>query len=903
MRLARGDSFDRYVIDVPLGEGGMGQVYRAYDRRLERHVALKILRVELMETDARARRDAIARLQREARAAAALANANAVSIFDVGDVDGVPYIAMELVSGQPLRAYVGAPGPPLATRVRWLSDVAQALGAAHAIGLVHRDVKPENVMLRDDGTIKVLDFGIARRTREAFEGEADMATVTATGIIVGTPLYMSPEQMRGQPLDGRADQFSWGVVAYELLAGRLPWDETKDGLQLVAQILTDDPPPASSVNPEIPAGVSAAVAKALAKSKEQRFATMQEVIAALEPYAQGSRSDGSPARPRRAGASEGAAMEAPPSPSPSPSPSPPPSVMTTVGRGRKLPARTAAAIVLATAALVGLWLASRGLGGGTAASPATSSAPASVARAAPSGAPTSILDLPRPETAKVDAAAAYLAGLQALRDASILAARRSFERAATIDPGLAAAHLRIAVWAPPSEVPARFQAARQARSSLTERDQLLLDALEAERIRQPPDMDAAARAMKTALDRFPADAELLVYAARFEQRRGRTREALRLLDRAIAVDAKLALAWWARGSDLEDLGVFEDAVGSYDRCLEVSHAAASCMRSRATIYALRGECERLEAEARSIVIAEPDGDSGHAILARALAARGRDPGAVKRALEDRRALLSSASRRSVQEKRDAVALAMLTGDFAAAEESALLLEKTEGIDDDDRDDVARTLVDLYTESGQPARAGRVADAYVKGVDGRVSLPWVGDHTSAGPLGRMLAASERAGLITHDERVRRREAWIASAVKSLPPAWAHEIWYFAYAADAETKDEAREAVDKLPSFEPLPPARDVALSDGYAGKALFLAGRPVEALPALRRGAASCLVLDFPVDHERTTLALGQALESAKDVDGACLAYRTIVDRWGAARPRSVTAERARERQRALACAR
>ena len=159
--------------------------------------------------------EASARVLREARAAARIAHPNAVAIYDVGEVDGLPFLAMELVTGRPLSAFVGDGGVPLERRIRWLAEVASALGAAHALGLVHRDIKPDNVMLASDGTVKVLDFGIARRASARTdlgggpiptEGAVALGTLTAEGVVLGTPFYMAPEQMRGELIDGRADR-------------------------------------------------------------------------------------------------------------------------------------------------------------------------------------------------------------------------------------------------------------------------------------------------------------------------------------------------------------------------------------------------------------------------------------------------------------------------------------------------------------------------------------------------------------------------------------------------------------------------------------------------------------------------------------------------------------------------
>src|SRR5580700_2244428 len=159
--LKPGDTFDRYTIEAPLGQGGMGCVYRAHDARLGRRVALKIISDD--QRDGHAGAEANARLLREARAAAALDHPNAVSIFDVGEYEGTPFIVMELVPGRTLRGAAGDAPVPAAKCIAELADVARALAAAHKRGLVHRDIKPENVMVREDGVVKVLDFGIARR--------------------------------------------------------------------------------------------------------------------------------------------------------------------------------------------------------------------------------------------------------------------------------------------------------------------------------------------------------------------------------------------------------------------------------------------------------------------------------------------------------------------------------------------------------------------------------------------------------------------------------------------------------------------------------------------------------------------------------------------------------------------
>ncbi|APR85545.1 serine/threonine protein kinase [Minicystis rosea] len=292
--LKPGETFARYTIEAPIGQGGMGAVYRAHDARLGRRVALKVI------SEGAAGAEADARLLREARAAAALDHPNAVAIFDVGEHEGATYIVMELVEGRTLRAFIGDTSVPQPTRIARLADVARALSGAHRRGLVHRDVKPENVMVRDDGMVKVLDFGIARRTRGDVDATASteigdavapaLPTLTAMGVKVGTPMYMAPEQIRGDALDGRTDQFSWGVLAYELLTGRLPWRGGGDALAVMASVLTDAADRAPLEQANVPRAVQDVVLRALEKRPDDRFASLDDAVRALDDAARGEAS-------------------------------------------------------------------------------------------------------------------------------------------------------------------------------------------------------------------------------------------------------------------------------------------------------------------------------------------------------------------------------------------------------------------------------------------------------------------------------------------------------------------------------------------------------------------------------------------------------------------------------------
>jgi len=279
--LNEGDKVGRFIIEHVLGEGGMGIVYQARDENLGRKVAIKVVATT---GDA----EALARVIREARIIAALDHPNAVIIHETGEIHDDPYIVMELVPGQNLRNFVDKPDVPVAKKIRWLVDVARVLSAAHNGGIVHRDVKPENVMVRPDGKIKVLDFGIARRSAGPVDASGPTAkalipTITSSGGFVGTPMYTAPELLKGKAADGRSDQFSWAVLAYELLEGKAPW-EAPDALGVVAAMMSEPAKPLE--NADVPDEVRAVVTRALSTTPAARYGSMEDIAELLEPFAE-----------------------------------------------------------------------------------------------------------------------------------------------------------------------------------------------------------------------------------------------------------------------------------------------------------------------------------------------------------------------------------------------------------------------------------------------------------------------------------------------------------------------------------------------------------------------------------------------------------------------------------------
>src|ERR1044071_6595052 len=252
----------------------MGTVYLAKDARLGRRVALKMLPARFAREE-----ELVRRFEQEARAASALNHPNILTVHEIGEEQGRLFIVTEFVEGKTLRERLWEGRFSVEAALDVCAQVTGALQKAHAAGVVHRDVKPENVMLDEDGHVKVLDFGIAKQVASVPSVDTEAPTSaqvnTASGVVLGTTAYMSPEQVRGQELDGRSDVWSLGCVLYEMLSGRAPFEERNFG-DLVVAILHGDPPSLTDLAPGVPADVAALIARALAKSKEDRFASAKE---------------------------------------------------------------------------------------------------------------------------------------------------------------------------------------------------------------------------------------------------------------------------------------------------------------------------------------------------------------------------------------------------------------------------------------------------------------------------------------------------------------------------------------------------------------------------------------------------------------------------------------------------
>lgn len=262
----------RYEILALLGEGGMGRVYKARDPMIDRLVAIKTLGVDL---DPAQLEEFKQRFFREAQTAGRVSHPNVVTIYDIGESGGVAFIAMEYVEGRTLRDRIEEGGPlGVADACRIAAQVAGALAAAHKLAIVHRDVKPGNIMITADGAAKLMDFGIARLP----DGMR-----TRTGLLVGSPLYIAPERIVGWPVDGRSDIFSLGVVLYEMLTGRHPFQRT-NVTEVLNAVLGERHDPPSAHNHRVPAVFERIFAKALAKHPDDRYQHAVELARDLENW-------------------------------------------------------------------------------------------------------------------------------------------------------------------------------------------------------------------------------------------------------------------------------------------------------------------------------------------------------------------------------------------------------------------------------------------------------------------------------------------------------------------------------------------------------------------------------------------------------------------------------------------
>jgi eukaryotic-like serine/threonine-protein kinase len=893
--LKPGDFVGPYEIRGFVGQGGMGQVYRAFDPRLERTVALKI--ILLPESGAtttpssksesgRLIGEFSARLLREARAVASLSHPNVVAIYDVGESDGRLFLAMEYVVGSSLRNFVGNHELPLSRRVRWLIDVAEALEAAHKAGIIHRDIKPENVMVREDGGVKVLDFGIARRTvSRTPEDQHIVDTVTGGGVIAGTPVYMAPEQIKGHEVDARCDQFAWAVMAYELVAGARPWVETGDVLSLVANILTEEPPSIRSKVTDIPKVVEETILRALAKKADARFATMADVANALEPFASLSTGRGGERvrvtpRPVENEAAYAATTKIPTTVSVEPAPDVDTARSSVPNRPKRRAISLAAPLVLLGALAAAVYV--------------VKTRPNVVT-------PTPIASAPRPLSTVPAAEAAYKDGMGQWHDGAGAKARASLGRAIELDPTFATAHLELALqYASMNETAAAqasFQSAYEHRRMLVHRDERLLEASEPY-IRLKPDVEEWETRIMSAIFEYPRDPELQYYLGRARQQQGDKENAKAAFSAALRLDEGFVPALASMAKIDQSLGNIAEGLATTDRCIRRSPVASTCVQTRYELLLAAGECKRAREEATTWGSLEPQSPLPFARLARALHADGAPRPSVEEVLARRWSLVPAAKRKE-EELWDRMQLAVLDGDFVRAEEIAREYDSALSPTADSFDHAlpGRLRVNLLMEMDRMKDASKAARGFLDRLPAWPSYAFAPD-----PSLDFFEPIYRAGEMTKRELDEKRTEWLererqrSGEGRSPRDPWT--LWANVHGSFAETREEAVDAFERAPRAQGMPGALASLYVDFTLGKVLTLLGKWDDAMTHLQRVVASCETFDHVMVITRARLFLAQAQEAKGDVANARANYEKVIETWPKATP-SRTLKRATERLAAL----
>ena len=862
-----GKTLGRYRIDAKIGQGGMGVVFRATDEKLRRPVALKVLSDGLVK-DAERRR----RFLREARIAAAITHPNIATVHDIGETDdGHIYIAMELIEGPSLRQWIERGAMDTATAVQIAKDLTRALIKAHQLGIVHRDLKPDNIMVSEQLEVKVLDFGLAKPLEQA-NVPSSASVITEAGQLLGTPGYMSPEQAAGRAVDGRTDIFAIGVVLYEMATGARPF-RGSSSIDIIIATARDEPAAPSALVASLSEDLERVILRCLEKNADARYGDASELMRALEDVgelAEGSPRPAPPARP----ATDASSL---------------PTQASLVGTASPPNRRRGPAwmVLAGFGAVATLAAAVRFLGPGM---------------VRPQGSPrpvaTAVTDLPPPISTNPAVIAEYAAGIQALHDCDWGTAQAHFTRVVELDPLLALGQLRLAMVAEGTLDESlrrdHYAKAITLRSQLSERDRGMMAALEPILQRLREDRVEAVKRLRVLSDRYPGDVEILVWLAFLQ---GSTSAGLAFADRALALDPKDGQAWQTRGDVLATLGRTEESRASYERCGALSPASAECFLGLIWLDSAEGRCADAERDARRAVDRDPH-LAGN--LACVMYGAGRPVEAVRQVIDQQAATYASPS--STWQNMDQMRLSLIIGDFARArilaEQYQANVETQPYAPFSDHLRPAEVLLGIAREMGDDAQAFRIAldfanrsDTWSKSTQGDVGID----------SGRAVERQAvRPGGLARSELVARRAAWIEEERRNL----AHPglIWTYAYASSAETPEEANEALRALPEFAPLTSVvHYVGIPDAEVGKTYLLAGDVDQAIAYLTKAVATCVAFRHPFVHTRAQLQLGEAFERKGNTSGACGAYQKVVERWGNAKPRSISAEKARARIGALGC--
>jgi serine/threonine protein kinase/tetratricopeptide (TPR) repeat protein len=903
----------KYRLDRVLGIGGMAVVYAATHRN-KKKVAIKMLHPELS-----GRENIRTRFLREGYVANSVDHPGAVAVLD-DDVaeDGSAFVVMELLDGAPVDAvwekYGKSIPVPLALSIG--DALLDVLSAAHAKGVVHRDIKPANIFLTSDGRLEVLDFGIARLHDET----SSAAGATQEGAMMGTPAYMAPEQALAESskIDAQTDLWAVGATLFSLLSGELvhPGDNAS---QLLVFAATKQARSIGSLVPDLPRPIVAVIDKALAFEKSARWMSAREMRDALAracveatgaPIAALPKTERAPkvtgleetiaSSNDVAPASSGIGFDPTLAPMSATNNANSGGAGSSVGATRPsafagpMPTRRARSPWLYVAIAVGVLAVGAGTWERT--HPATTT----VSQTATPPAPEPRAGRPPGTPA---AAAAYEAAMAELRDGNIVGSRRSLQAAVASDPAFGAAYLRFAVLGTREDMGdtierSAYQKALEHRATLGDVDTAILEASEP-RFRTPPERDVRFERMQLVAKRFPGDPFVQYLTGSAAQWLERWDDADAAYDRAIAVDPRYAAAFFGKIDVAIERGDQARAAQFTEQCLKASPSAVMCLESRLSASSDEGRCQDAQADARRILAIDPSTKDHHFALAQSLAALGEPADVVGEVLKNAATSIPEADDRRDWELVSASRTALLDGNFVAADKAL-------------GDEVAWVgahpalepmwsafeQIKVVLEEGDTARAR----ALLKTLHARLLARQTGDWTDIGPASFAAFLEVQAGASTHE----RLRAWQAALVdKSDPPdeagaptaPWEAWRWFYRGASDAP---EAADALAALSHFRPIPDGalrhKNTAL---FLGKMYALTGRAADALPLLRRATRTCTPLDDIIGSTQAWALLGQVLEQTGDTDGARDAYEKVLARWGTAKPRSVTADKARARLAAL----
>jgi eukaryotic-like serine/threonine-protein kinase len=888
----------RYRLEALLGAGGMGEVHRAVDLKLGREVALKLLPAGAVH-DQGARE----RIVREATAGASLRHPGIAHVYDVGETeDGGAFLVMELVVGTSLRALVADAGFTPRARAQAIVEMGRALGVAHRAGLVHRDVKPDNMMRRADGSFVLLDFGIAKVTVEGAT-----TTLTNPGQIVGTPGYLSPEQARSEPMDARSDQFSLAVTAHELLSGDLPWRGATP-VAVLSSILTDRPRSLACADAALAGAVGPVLSRALEKDPADRFPTIDAFADAFS-VALGALPPAPDTVPLSAADLRGQSPAAETLPIAS-DPGDPALVKTEEATlpiaprrrrgGRRLPWVLGGALLaaLAAAASAARWKAK---------DPAPVAVEASATPADGGARPIEVITYesqPFTPSSNPEADRALRRAMRQVHHGEWWEAMRALEQALSSDPELVSAHFQAALIAQglrealSPEARRHFAVAREHRDQLTDRERKLLDAM-TPGVLDPSDWAEEARRLEGLVAASgTCDVPALNLLAAVYVKEAKYEQAIAPLSRSWACDPDYVSAAGLLGQVHALRSDLASARQVLEECLRRDPGAFPCQLQIAMILSLTGECREVDVHGRQYTALHPDQAFGYEL--RLDAATGlREAPAVLDALVGSIVERTSPEARARTAAESAAKLALYRGDLDEALRKLDELDALPGSVPEVEDAIALRRAAILVELGEARRAAEVCE---RRAHAAITQPRpeqiVGDRSP-----QLWVCARDGGLLGGADLAARREAWLADWKRRIAPeAWtqggARDAWLMGFAKAVRSAADAREAIARAADLHALPPADNPLRSPPAIGEMYRLAGQPAQALLYLERGARACDFDAFDPSHD---LHAGQAHEALGHTAEACGYYQRVLDRWAKAKPRSVTADAARAAMTRLPC--